>query len=141
MARQRRPEHLKLIAGTTRPDRPPDLPPVASDEALTELPPPPAYLQTDEGKSEWALQGNDLIKSGWLSARRLSALGIYCRLHACILQTWAAGATPSAHMLYQYRGMQKDLGIAGMTAPKAPTDADRKPNRWAKLRERAEKPE
>lgn len=137
----RRPEHLKLIAGTARSDRPADAPPVATDEALTELPPAPAYLQNDEAKAEWRAAGDKLIQAGWLNGLRLSALGMYCLLHGKILQASNAGAMPSAHLFAQYRGMQRDLGITGPTGPKGPADDGRKPNRWKSLRERADKPE
>jgi hypothetical protein len=136
---QRRPEHLKLISGTARADRPADEPPVLPSETLAELPEAPDYLPNEDARKEWREAGQRLLDSGWLSALRLSALGMYCLLHGKILQASKAGAQPSAYLFAQYRGMQRDLGITGPTAaPKGPDDSGRKPSKWARLKQRAD---
>lgn len=108
MARQKKPHHLKIIAGTDRPDR--------ADAAielpvLSELPLAPDWLPNAHAIREWHRLSSVLHGAGLLTEASLSALGMLCALHGKLLQLWSVGETPSGHMLAQYRLLANDFGL------------------------------
>lgn len=134
----RKPDHLKLISGTPI-RQSEETPPVGLDEALTELPSAPSWLPNDLAREEWAKVGALLVSKGWLNSLRLSALGMYCALQGKLAQQMQAGTMPSAYSMQQLRGMQRDLGITGLTAPpQGKSDDPNKPGKWAGLKQRSE---
>jgi hypothetical protein len=54
-----------------------------------------------------------------LSVGDLSTLGHLCSLHGKIVQLWAAGESPTGHMLAQYNTLAGSFGLA--PAPTEPT--------------------
>jgi len=111
-----------------------------AESVLTELPPAPDYLPNDEAKTEWARLSRLLLEAGRLDELKLSSLGIYCSLHGKITGMMRGGLMPSGHVLAQYRGLARELGIV-QASPQAPTDGNepKKPSRWASLKDRAQK--
>jgi phage terminase small subunit len=128
---------LKVVCGSRKPE-PETTDEPSAEDVLAELPPAPDYLPNDEAKSEWKRTGRLLIERGWLTEMRLSALGLFCAMHGKLTQVLHAGDLPKAHLLQQYRQMQRDLGIIGMTN-KTQVDDKPKPGKWNGLKERADR--
>jgi hypothetical protein len=80
------------------------LPPIA------ELPPPPDYLVTDDGRAEWARAGAILIAENRLTEANVEFLGIYCAMYGQVARQRRAGAVPI--LVHELRAWQRDLGIA-----------------------------
>ena len=129
MAPPRKPEHLKVLAGTTRKDRPPKPPepppedigeefPDAENDATIDMelvllpnPPAPVWLPNIHAKREWARLAPLLVKHKLLTVGGLSPLGMLCALHGKIVQLYSAGEAPPAAMLGTYRSLINDFGL------------------------------
>ena len=105
----RKPEHLKMAAGTSRPDRPP-LPSVELP-IIDALPPAPDWLPNAHSVKEWERLGPVLVANKLLTDGGLSAFGMLCALHGKLVQLWSAGESPTGHMLAQYRNLINDFGL------------------------------
>lgn len=108
MAQSRKPNALKLIAGTTRPDR------AVEGVALPLLagrPDAPDWLPNAHAVKEWHRLAPILTSARLLTDGGLSALGILCALHGKLVQLWTAGETPTGAMLAAYRGLTNDFGL------------------------------
>lgn len=105
----KKPNSLKVIGGTDRPDRAPvshvELPLVA------EMPDPPDWLPNSHAKKEWKRLAPILIANKLLTEGGLSAFGMLCSLHGKLVQLWSAGESPTGHMVAQYRNMINDFGL------------------------------
>jgi len=134
MARPRKPPHLKLVAGTNRPDRAPteamQLP------VLDIAPAPPEWLPNGHAVSEWQRLAPILTANKLLTLAGLSALGQLCALHGKVVQLYAAGESPHASMVSQLRGLMNDFGLTpvaqGRVNPSG--DAEKPDNRFAAMR-------
>lgn len=105
----RTPRALKAIAGTERDDRPiPDPLPLP---LIEHMPPAPDWLPNSHAKKEWNRLGPILIAVGLLTEGGLSAFGMLCSLHGKLVQLWAAGESPTGHMVAQYRNLINDFGL------------------------------
>lgn len=134
----RRPEYLKVLSGTVRADRPPEVAAIPQDQVMTELPPPPEWMPNEIAKQEWANIGGELLKRGLLAVDRLMTLGIYCATSGKIAQKYQAGDIPTAHMLSQFTKLGKELGIIGNTTKQQqPEKATASTSRLASIKERA----
>src|SRR5690242_10001953 len=134
----KRPEYLKVLSGTVRADRPAEAAPVPEDQALTDLPEPPAWLPNDVAKDEWAKVGCELLKRGLLDTPRLTTLAMYCATAGKIAQKFQAGDMPSAHLMAQFTKLGKELGIIGSTAKQQePAKPSAATSRLARIKERA----
>lgn len=107
------PRSLKVIAGTDRPDRaaPPAPAPEVELPTLAELPKAPTWLPNAHAKREWERLGPILVANGLLTQGGIAAFGQLCALHGKLVQLWAAGETPTGHMLSQYRALINDFGL------------------------------
>lgn len=109
MPNPRKPRALKVIAGTDQPSRRErggaDLP------AVSEVPKAPDWLPNAHAKKEWNRLAPILVANGLLTDGGLSALGTLCALHGKLVQLWAAGESPTGHMLAQYRNLINDFGL------------------------------
>lgn len=136
MPARRKPDHLKLLTGTFRPDR--AAPTGANLPPLTETPPPPDWLPNAHAVREWKRLVPFLIGARLLTETALSALGHLCALHGKLVQLWSAGETPTGHLVSQYRLLAADFGLSLLGQQKlkpGPTPADRDGNPFAAIRE------
>lgn len=105
----KKPHNLKVVAGTDRKDRAPlahvELPLAA------EVPEAPDWLPNAHAIKEWNRLAPILHAVGLLTDAGLSALGMLCALHGKLVQLWAAGESPTGHMLAQYRALVNDFGL------------------------------
>lgn len=139
MAYPRKSPELKIISGSRQPDpKTTDAPP--ADQVLIEVPPAPDYLR-DDALVEWNRAARILVERGLLDEIRIPLLAMYCAILGKCQMKLKAGDVPTAHLIQQSRTLARELGITGATADSKASDADRKPNRWAKIRERANKPD
>jgi hypothetical protein len=115
----RKPEHLKLISGTARPDRAARAP-IVELTPLAEVPTAPAFLPNGHAVAEWRRLAPVLTANNLLHAGNLHALALLCGLHGRIVQLWAAGEAPQAAVVGQIRALLADLGLSGMRLPPAP---------------------
>lgn len=130
------PRSLKVIAGTDRPDRAPETPPV-SLPTLSEVPEAPDWLPNAHAKKEWDKLAPMLVAAGLLTDGGVSALGMLCSLHGKIVQLYAAGESPTGHMIAQYRGLVNDFGLTpGAQGRVKASGNDGPPNRFARFGKR-----
>ena len=121
----RKPDALKLLAGTARRDRAatnvPALPPV------TAVPTPPAWLADLTAVREWHRLAGTLAACKLLTEGNVGTLAQLCALHAKLVSTWNEGLTPKAALISAYRGLSHDLGLTGMAtaAPASNTESNR----------------
>jgi phage terminase small subunit len=105
----KKPASLKVVAGTERKDRvctpPVDLP------ILDALPEAPDWLPNGHAVKEWSRLGPILVANKLLTQGGVSALGMLCALHGKIVQLYAAGESPTGHMLAQWRNITNDFGL------------------------------
>lgn len=109
MPNPRKPSHLKAVAGTARPDREPqtfvDLP------LVSEVPAAPDWLPNGHAIKEWDRLAPILYTNKLLTEAATSALAQMCALHGKIVQLYAAGESPNASMVAQYRALANDFGL------------------------------
>ena len=130
MANPRKPEQLKVVAGTDRADR---VPAGGVDhKAIDDLPAPPDWLPNAHAIKEWNRLGPLLVRVNLLTDAGLSAFGQLCALHGKIVQLWAAGEAPTGHMMSQYRALINDFGLTPVSQGKVnPTGEKPKGNAFA----------
>jgi hypothetical protein len=137
MPNPRKPDHLKLVAGTSRPDR---IEPTADFRApeLTECPEAPAWLKNEHAIAEWKVLAPIFIANGLLTAANTSALGQLCALHGKLVQLWSAGETPTGHLMSQYLNLIKAFGLVSLASKRitAPATAGSAPpkNRFERFK-------
>ena len=109
MPQPRKPNHLKVIAGTDQPCRmavdPVDLP------LATQIPDPPNWLPNVHAVNEFKRLAPILFNTGLLTEAGEMALGHMCALHGKLVQLWSAGEAPTGHMMAQYRALVNDFGL------------------------------
>ncbi|MDB5990058.1 MAG: hypothetical protein JWQ10_1461 [Herbaspirillum sp.] len=126
----RKPAGLKVVAGTERKDRktnqPIELPIVST------TPPAPDWLPNAHAVKEWDRLAAILTANKLLTEGGLSALGMLCALHGKLVQLWAAGESPTGHMMAQYRALINDFGLTPVAQGKVkPVGEEKQGNRFA----------
>lgn len=135
MSNPKRPSKLKLIAGTSRSDRP-EVEPVALP-VLKALPGAPDWLPNAHAVKEWERLAPILYGVGLLTEAGLSALGMLCALHGKLVQLWAAGEAPNAAMLASYRNLVNDFGLTPVAQGKVKTSGEKETeNKFSKFGKR-----
>lgn len=109
MANPRKPTALKVIAGTDRPGRAP--PPAIELPLADAVPAAPDWLPNAHAAREFDRLASILHANRLLTDAGLSALGVLCALHGKIAQLFAAGESPTGHMVAQYRALVNDFGL------------------------------
>ena len=107
--RPRKPDHLKVIAGTDQPCRM-----VAAEvefQPVETVPPAPDWLPNAHAVKEWNRLAPILHANRLLTDAGVSALGQLCALHGKVVQLYAAGEAPVASMVSQLRGLMNDFGL------------------------------
>jgi len=77
-------------------------------DTVANPPPAPDWLPNAHAVKEWDRLTRILIANKLLTEGGLSALATLCAVHGKLVQLWAAGETPKAAMLAQYRGFTSD---------------------------------
>ena len=108
MANPRKPGNLKLIAGTSRPDRDSE---VVDLPLASEVPQAPDWLPNAHAVKEWERLAPILHAVALLTEAGTSTLAHLCALHGKIVQLYAAGESPNASMVAQYRAISNDFGL------------------------------
>lgn len=109
MANPRKPTHLKAIAGTAQPCR--EAPPSIELPLVAECPRAPDWMPNAHAVKEWDRLAAILAANRLLTEASLSALGQMCALHGKIVQLYAAGESPNASLIAQYRALANDFGL------------------------------
>jgi phage terminase small subunit len=116
MAMPRKPNHLKLLQGTFRPDR--AGPEHVNMPSLTEVPEPPDWLPNALATKEWRRLAPILVEFKLLPAASIGPFGVYCGLHGKITQLFGAGETPSGHLISQYHQLASAFGLTAISQQK-----------------------
>lgn len=108
MPRNRKPNALKVLAGTDRPDR-------HREEA--QFPKPDSFEPPDFLTGPIAVQiWRDLVElldgAGVLDAADVRMLAHFCNWDAALVQKWDAGMMPNAAEITQLRLLAADFGLA-----------------------------
>lgn len=131
MPNPRKPTSLKVVAGTDRPDRAP--PPSVELPLVDSVPLAPDWLPNAHAVREWERLAPILHANKLLTEAGLSTLAMLCALHGKVVQLYAAGESPTGHMLAQLRGLSNDFGLTpvaqGKVRPSAEKDTG---NRFAR---------
>ena len=109
----RRPPVLKLLAGTSRPDR--AAPEGSALPALDGVPPAPGWMTNPHARREWRRLAPILTANKLLTAGNLGIFVQLCALQGRLVETWVDGATPTAALLMTHRAHCVSLGLLGMT--------------------------
>jgi hypothetical protein len=105
----KKPTPLKAVAGTGRKDREPAN--VVELPLLDYVPEPPDWLPNAHATKEFNRLAKILHANKLLTEAGLSALGMLCALHGKIVQLYAAGESPTGHLMAQYRNLTNDFGL------------------------------
>lgn len=136
MPKPRKPSHLKALAGTARPDR--KSVPAPTGNVLEEAPDAPDWLPNGHAIKEWNRLAPILVANRLLTDAAVSTLGHLCALHGKIVQLWAAGETPTGHLLAQYNKLIDAFGIPPVASTKLkPVGDGEKGNRFDKYKQGA----
>lgn len=119
----RRPDHLKLLAGTARPDR--AAPATPALPAIEAVPPPPPWMTNLHAVKEWNRLAPVLVACKLLNAGTVGLFAQMCAVHGRLVQMWAEGSTPTAALLSAYRALCNELGLSSMTLPAAVDKSNR----------------
>ncbi len=132
---QRRPDALKLITGTARPDRARADSLAAALVPLDAVPEPPSWLTAPAAITEWQRLAPRLVACRTLSDAMLTMLAHYCAGHAALVAIYERGEEPRAALLAQVIRLAGEFGCTPASAtkiPKAETPATE--NRFAGFR-------
>lgn len=122
MARSKKPHHLKVVAGTARPDR--GGPPLVDLPLVSDVPTAPDWLPNAHATKEWDRLAPILHANKLLTEAGLSTLGMLCALHGKIVQLYAAGEAPAASMVAQHRALSNDFGLTPAAQGKVRPNGD-----------------
>lgn len=109
MANPRKPAALKLVAGTERPDR--AAPPPIDLPLVSAVPSAPDWMPNPHAVKEFNRLAPILHANKLLTEAGLTTLGVMCALFGKICQLYAAGESPTGHMVAQYRALANDFGL------------------------------
>lgn len=107
MAYPKKPHNMKVIDGSRQPDDGPtiDLP------LVSDIPGAPDWMPNAHAIKEWDRLAPILHGVGLLTEGGISTLAHLCALHGKIVQLYAAGESPNASMVAQYRAIANDFGL------------------------------
>lgn len=126
----RKPTHLKLIAGTHRPDR--EAPAGIQVPVLNEIPDPPDWLPSAHAVREFNRLAEILFHARLLTELSVGPLAHLSALHGKIVQLWAAGTAPTGNQVAQYRALMNDFGLTPASAGKVRQGVGPKDNPYAR---------
>lgn len=124
MPRAKKPASLKVISGTDQPCR--------RDEdgveipALDEVPEAPDWLPNAHAVKEFDRLAQILHANKLLTEAGVMALAHLCALHGKIVQLYAAGESPTANLVSQYRNLINDFGLTPVAQGKVKSGGETK---------------
>ena len=129
MANPRKPTSLKVVAGTDRRDR--AAPPAVELPLVSSVPPAPDWLPNSHATKEWERLAPILYANKLLTEAGTTTLGVMCALFGKICQLYAAGESPTGHMVAQYRALANDFGLTPVAQGKVKAgDPEKAANRF-----------
>jgi len=130
MGNPRKPNHLKSVAGTGRPDR--EVVNVVDLPLVEQIPEAPSWMPNSHAVMEWDRMVPILMANRLLTEGGLTALAHMCALHGKIVQLYAAGESPTASMCGTLRTMHNDFGLTPVAQGKVtPVGEETKRNKFA----------
>lgn len=132
---QRKPEALRLLAGTARKDRNyGDISTLLPK--IDETPAPPDWLTDATALLEWHRLAPKLTSCGVLRETMVSSLAHLCQLHAVLVRSYASPEPPSAALLSAYTRLAGLFGLTAVDVRRLPVPEPRpRQNKWSDLRE------
>ena len=131
MGNPRKPASLKVVAGTDRPDR--SAPPSIEFPLVDSVPSAPDWLPNAQAVKEWNRLAPILHANKLLTGAGVTTLGVLCSLFGKICQLYAAGESPTGHMVAQYRALANDFGLTPVAQGKVRASGEKdNGNRFAK---------
>lgn len=125
--RPKLPHNLHVIAGTDRPDRPPD---VGIELPLAErCPDPPYWLPNAFAVAEWRRLAPILHNNRLLTEAGVSALAVLCSVHGQLVEAWTSGdpeRQPPVSLIVAYRGFVNDFGLSPVAQGKVKPSGEAK---------------
>lgn len=120
MPQPRKPHNLKVVSGSREPnlEGPVELPVVG------EVPAAPDWLPNGHAVKEFERLAPILHANKLLTEAGVQALAHLCALHGKIVQLYAAGESPVASMVGQYRGLINDFGLTPVAQGKVRPSGD-----------------
>ena len=107
----KKPQAFKVIEGTVK-AKDKNAPPAKVElPTLKDVPSPPDWLPNAHAVKEWKRLAPVMTNNKLLTEAGLSGFGHLCALHGKLVQLWAAGESPTGHMLAQYRSLINDFGL------------------------------
>lgn len=98
-------------------------------------PDPVDWLPNAHAVNEWRRLAPILVANKLLTAADLSAFGHLCALHGKMVQLWAAGESPTGHMVAQYNALASAFGLSPAWRGKVKPVGDKdKGNQFAKFK-------
>lgn len=130
-------DHLKIISGTQRADR--VAPEVPLLPTLTSTPQPPDWLPNAHATKEWNRLAPILVKAEMLTDAGVTTLAHLCAIHGRMVQLYAAGESPTAHMVSQYKKLADCFCLTPGAAAKGGhgVGGSKRTNRFARFKEEA----
>lgn len=123
MPNPRKPANLKVVAGTSRPDRPE---PEMVDLPLVEcVPEAPSWLPNAHAINEFNRLAPILHANKLLTEAGVTTLAVMCSLFGKICQLYAAGESPTGHMVAQYRALANDFGLTPVAQGKVKPNGEK----------------
>jgi phage terminase small subunit len=114
-----KPPALRVIAGTSRPDR--ERASLAGELVpLTAAPPAPDWLVSPTAIAEWDRLAARLTACRLLDELMLMPLAHLCALHATLVQLHREGIEPRAALVAQYVRLAGDFGLTPLGASRLP---------------------
>jgi phage terminase small subunit len=115
--------HLKVIAGTDRPDR--EAPDAPEFDLIEEFPPPPEHLRVD-GALMWNQLGPQLVAAKVLQVVDLYALQQLCYQWQCMCAKQRAGIEINAAENTAFKGLLSEFGMTPASRRKVSSGGDAK---------------
>lgn len=116
-----KPSNLRVISGTNKPSKEKQATSTL-DKPLEEVPKAPSWLPNVHAVREWNRLAPILHRRKTLTESSLSGLATLCALHGKLVQIWAAGETPGAPLLAQYRGYMMEFALTPASAARVPNN-------------------
>lgn len=129
---QRRPEHLKALIGTARPDR--AIGGVVVAAPLHAPPEPPSWLTDDAALAEWHRLTPRLVACRLLTESMTTTLAHLCAAHGAIVAIYERNQEPRAALIAQYARLAGEFGLTPISSSKIGGAAPRTENKFVQFR-------